>query len=65
MHRGGMSADQSASFQRMSQKLKQFMAIVQDDKDVDNIVGFTGMAETMTPEVPTVLPTIVSWKAGS
>ena len=39
---GYIQADQSSSFQRMSQKLRQFMAIVQDDKDVDNIVGFTG-----------------------
>jgi multidrug efflux pump len=39
---GFIQADQSASFQRMSQKLKQFMAIVQDDKDVDDVVGFTG-----------------------
>ncbi|HEY5078994.1 MAG TPA: efflux RND transporter permease subunit, partial [Opitutaceae bacterium] len=39
---GYIQADQSSSFQRMSQKLKQYMAIVQDDKDVDNVVGFTG-----------------------
>ncbi len=39
---GFIQADQSVSFQRMSQKLRQFMAIVQDDKDVADVVGFTG-----------------------
>jgi multidrug efflux pump len=39
---GFIQADQSVSFQRMSQKLRQYMAIVQDDKDVADLVGFTG-----------------------
>jgi multidrug efflux pump len=39
---GGILADQSISFQRMSQKLRQFMQIVQEDPDVDDVVGFTG-----------------------
>jgi multidrug efflux pump len=39
---GGIMADQSISFQRMSQKLRQYMQIVQDDPDVDDVVGFTG-----------------------
>ncbi len=39
---GGIMADQSISFQRMSQKLKQYMQIVQEDPDVDDVVGFTG-----------------------
>jgi multidrug efflux pump len=39
---GGILADQTASFQRMSQKLRQFMQIVQSDPDVDDVVGFTG-----------------------
>jgi multidrug efflux pump len=37
-----IQADQSISFQRMAQKLRQYMAIVQDDPDVDDVVGFTG-----------------------
>jgi len=39
---GFIQADQSVSFQRMAQKLKQYMAIVQADPDVANVVGFTG-----------------------
>jgi multidrug efflux pump len=39
---GFIQADQSISFQRMSQKLKQYVAIVQQDPDVDDVVGFTG-----------------------
>jgi multidrug efflux pump len=39
---GFIQADQSVSFQRMSQKLRQFMKIVQDDPDVADVVGFTG-----------------------
>src|SRR5580658_1915939 len=39
---GFIQADQSVSFQRMSQKLRQFMKIVQDDPDVADAVGFTG-----------------------
>ena len=39
---GGIQADQSISFQRMSQKLRAYMGIVQDDPDVDDVVGFTG-----------------------
>jgi multidrug efflux pump len=39
---GFIQADQSVSFQRMSQKLRQYMAIVQSDPDVADLVGFTG-----------------------
>jgi multidrug efflux pump len=39
---GFIQADQSVSFQRMSQKLRQYMTIVQNDPDVANVVGFTG-----------------------
>ena len=39
---GFIQADQSISFQRMSEKLKQYVAIIQKDPDVDNVVGFTG-----------------------
>ena len=39
---GFIQADQSISFQRISDKLRQYMKIVQDDKDVDDVVGFTG-----------------------
>jgi multidrug efflux pump len=39
---GFIQADQSVSFQRMAQKLKQYMAIVQADPDVADVVGFTG-----------------------
>jgi multidrug efflux pump len=39
---GFIQADQSVSFQRMSQKLRQFMQIVQGDPDVADVVGFTG-----------------------
>jgi multidrug efflux pump len=39
---GFIQADQSISFQRMSEKLKQYVQIVQADPDVDDVVGFTG-----------------------
>jgi multidrug efflux pump len=39
---GFIQADQSISFQRMSQKLRQYMQIVQKDPDVDDVTGFTG-----------------------
>ncbi len=39
---GSLQADQSISFQMMSQKLTQMMAIVQRDPAVQGVVGFTG-----------------------
>jgi multidrug efflux pump len=39
---GSLQADQSVSFQLMSQKLTQMMAIVQHDKAVTQVVGYTG-----------------------
>ena len=39
---GGIQADQSISFQLMSQKLKQFAAIVKTDPGVSTVVGTTG-----------------------
>ncbi|GAC1699414.1 MAG: efflux RND transporter permease subunit [Steroidobacteraceae bacterium] len=39
---GGIQADQAISFQSMSEKLRQFIKIVQADPAVDTVVGFTG-----------------------
>ncbi len=39
---GSLQADQSISFQSMSQKLRQMMSIVRADPAVENVVGFTG-----------------------
>jgi multidrug efflux pump len=39
---GWMQADQSISFQAMSEKLRQVMTIVQQDPAVESVVGFTG-----------------------
>jgi multidrug efflux pump len=39
---GGIRADQSISFQSMKGKFTQFVKIVHDDPDVENVVGFTG-----------------------
>jgi multidrug efflux pump len=39
---GGVQADQSISFQLMSQKMKDFMKIVKSDPAVQNVAGFTG-----------------------
>ena len=39
---GAITADQSISFQAMSQKLAQLMTIVQHDAAVENVVGYTG-----------------------
>jgi multidrug efflux pump len=39
---GNLRADQSISFQAMSQKLRQVQSIVQSDPAVQDVVGFTG-----------------------
>ena len=39
---GGVQADQSISFQAMSQKMRDLMAVVKSDPAVENVVGFTG-----------------------
>ena len=39
---GGVQADQSISFQAMSQKMKDLMKIVKSDPAVQNVAGFTG-----------------------
>jgi multidrug efflux pump len=39
---GSIQADQSISFQAMQKKMTQLMGIVQDDRAVQSIVGFTG-----------------------
>jgi multidrug efflux pump len=39
---GGVQADQSISFQSMSQKMIDFMKIVKSDPAVQNVAGFTG-----------------------
>ena len=39
---GGIEADQDTSFQAMEKKLTQMMSIVQHDRAVQNVVGFTG-----------------------
>jgi len=43
---GSIQADQSISFQLMSQKLTQFINIVHNDKAVASVVGFTGGGQT-------------------
>jgi multidrug efflux pump len=40
---GSLQADQSVSFQLMTQKLRQMTAIVQADPAVENVVGYTGV----------------------
>jgi multidrug efflux pump len=40
---GSLQADQSVSFQAMTQKLRQMIDIVQSDQAVDHVVGFTGV----------------------
>ena len=40
---GSLQADQSVSFQLMTQKLRQMMDIVQQDPAVENVVGYTGV----------------------
>ena len=39
---GALQADQSVSFQAMTQKLRQMMDIVQADPAVEHVVGYTG-----------------------
>ena len=39
---GSLQGDQSISFQLMSKKLTQMMTIVQHDRAVDHVVGYTG-----------------------
>ncbi len=40
---GRLQADQSISFQAMTRKLRQMMAIVQQDPAVEHVVGYTGV----------------------
>jgi multidrug efflux pump len=40
---GSLQADQSVSFQLMTQKLRQMVEIVQQDPAVENVVGYTGV----------------------
>jgi multidrug efflux pump len=40
---GSLQADQSVSFQAMTQKLRQMIDIVQRDPAVDHVVGYTGV----------------------
>jgi multidrug efflux pump len=40
---GSLQADQSVSFQAMTQKLRQMLAIVQADPAVEHVVGYTGV----------------------
>jgi multidrug efflux pump len=40
---GSLVADQSVSFQLMTQKLRQMIAIVQQDPAVEHVVGYTGV----------------------
>jgi multidrug efflux pump len=40
---GSLQADQSVSFQLMTQKLRQMMEIVQQDPSVEHVVGYTGV----------------------
>ena len=39
---GWVQADQSISFQAMSEKLRQVMTIVQQDPAIESVIGFTG-----------------------
>ena len=43
---GGIQADQSISFQLMSNKLKRFINIVKEDPAISSVVGFTGGGST-------------------
>ncbi|HZT90190.1 MAG TPA: efflux RND transporter permease subunit [Stellaceae bacterium] len=43
---GGIQADQSISFQRMREKLTDFISIIQHDPAVATVVGFTGGGQT-------------------
>ena len=43
---GFIQADQSISFQAMRGKLEDFMKIVREDPDVENVTGFTGGSGT-------------------
>ncbi|HEN7340909.1 multidrug efflux RND transporter permease subunit MdtC [Serratia marcescens] len=43
---GFIQADQSISFQAMRGKLEDFMKIVHEDPDVENVTGFTGGSRT-------------------
>jgi multidrug efflux pump len=51
-----LGADQNTSFEAMAAKLRQMMAIVQQDPAVENVVGFTGGGSSNT------VTTIVSLK---
>jgi len=48
---GGIQGDQSISFQSMKTKLEQFVAIIQKDPAVQNVVGFTGGGSTNSGQI--------------
>jgi multidrug efflux pump len=52
---GGIQADQSISFQAMSAKLDEIMAIVQTDPAIANVNGFTGGGQTNSANVFVIL----------
>lgn len=48
---GKIIADQSVSFGIMEKKLAQYIAIIRQDKGVENVVGFTGGGQTNIGEI--------------
>lgn len=52
---GAVRADQSVSFEAMKARLESFMARIQEDPDVEHVVGFTGGRST---NVATVFVTL-------
>lgn len=48
---GSIQADQNISFNSMEKKLHDFMAIIRNDPEVDNVMGFTGGALTNSGKI--------------
>jgi len=62
---GNIQADQSISFQAMSAKLDEFMAIVQTDPAIANVNGFTGGGQTNSANVFIILKPLAERKGAT
>jgi multidrug efflux pump len=55
---GTVQADQAISFQAMSDKLAQFLKIVKENENVENVMGFTGVGSGGGPSSATNTATV-------
>ena len=59
---GVLRGDQSVSFQTMRKKLVEMIAIVRQDPDVENVIGFTGAGSGVGRGISSIRSTSKPWK---